>query len=353
MPQKDAERVARRKGHGGHSARRGTERILSHSGLAPDRVEQEKYARSAAGAAPARTKSRAPALAHSRYDDYDADDADADWDEPDDGADDAAHPEAKAALGPRPTPPAAIALTPCSVAPPPPCRPRAAAAPGRAADADAASSGPLLPRAAARPRARAAAAQLRAAARPRAARARAPPRLRGARARRARRRRRRDDGRCHRRRRSRRRGRRGRGGARARAAAVAGVAAINFACRSRPGCSPAPPAAPSRAPPPPPPSARPRRRRGGAPPRPQIGDRVDHVGFDGAPWGHIVEDDAFNRSYRLDSGRVAKKATMGLKWRLVAAGAGDEEGERVAPDMASILQHGAGVYQTMGRRRFS
>ena len=43
MPQKDAERVARRKGHGGHSARRGTERLLSHSGLAPDRVEQEKY----------------------------------------------------------------------------------------------------------------------------------------------------------------------------------------------------------------------------------------------------------------------------------------------------------------------
>ena len=83
---------------------------------------------------------------------------------------------------------------------------------------------------------------------------------------------------------------------------------------------------------------------------PQIGDRVE--GLDGAPWGHIVEDDAFNRSYRLDSGRVAKKATMGLKWRLVAAGAGLEP-ERVAPDMASILQHGAGVYQTMGRRRFS
>ena len=49
----------------------------------------------------------------------------------------------------------------------------------------------------------------------------------------------------------------------------------------------------------------------------------------------------------------ARASVCGLEAELHAEALRREEAERVAPDMASILQHGAGVYQTMGRRRFS
>ena len=34
----------------------------------------------------------------------------------------------------------------------------------------------------------------------------------------------------------------------------------------------------------------------------------------GEPWGFVVADDVQNKSWKLSTGRVAKKATHGLRW---------------------------------------